>query len=157
MINAVLWWVTEIEKHFGTVTDKLAIAIVFRDNTDFKAHAISKHHIDIFRRIVRTGVIITPKFRPPNGHKILNFLIALKAKQEDVAASKLSNETNELFGIMERTWMKFLNEFEGDRGKSKQKMNALWGSNPMSDHTKDFFNKSYQSALTKWNTIQIQK
>lgn len=155
LINAVLWRITEIEIHFGTVTDKLAIELAFLNDPDFKTHDISKQHISIFRRIVRTGIILTPKFRPPNGHKILDFLIALKTKQEEVAASKFSTQDAEQFEIMEQSWIKFIMEFEGDESKAKQKMISISGK--VSPGMKELLNTSYKSAMSKWNTIQDQK
>ena len=157
LINSVLWRVTEIEKHFGTVTDKLAIEMAYSSSPDFATHEVSNFHISVFKRIVRTGVISTPKFRPPNGHKILDFLISLKAKQDEIAASKSLEMEAEQFDMLKKTWVKIIGEFEGDETKAKQKMVTLWGKGQMNETTKGLFNNSYKSALSEWNTLQDQK
>jgi hypothetical protein len=94
-IRNAMYYVHEVERIFGTLTDKNQISNVL-PLCDPQTIFLTPYNLEVFKRIVSTCVLSDPKFRPPNGYKILGFLTFLYQKQQTRIGEAQQQERNEL-------------------------------------------------------------
>lgn len=91
-----MWLVRDVEQVFGTLTDKLRISNDLPKNCP----EIFQEDLQVFRFMVKNGVLKEARFRPPEGYRILDFLTylsQLQALQSPKTDATQRKELNEIY------------------------------------------------------------
>lgn len=133
---------------FGTLTD---IQAIYR-TPEIGEHEFSETDIKFLRRIIETGIIANPLFRRPDGHKTLNFIIALRNEQAKRYNAKREQERIDLIHVFKNAWIRNIEKANGDIEAAKTRMAEFWGSNlEMDSSTRSIFNQAYKLAKSQWD------
>lgn len=154
VIDYLLLRVQDINRIFGTVTDKRKIGAAFTANPHLQTPGLSDADIINFRRIVETGVLKNQIFRPPAGYEVLGFLIALKDMQERQLQSQIKVQDDDYAGIVADRIFSMFAANDGDLKAVKAHIKEKFSK--MGEYSQALINKAYLIAKHKWETHVTQ-
>jgi hypothetical protein len=147
-ISLLLSRMHDIQRIFGTIKNVAMIDCVFCENPELDTPWLSESDIIIFRRIVETGILKQPIFRPPVGHEVLGFLIALKDAQERQRAVKFEAYERELTEMVAERLFLFFVQHNGNLEAAKYEMADKFKNH--NEYTRGVFNQAYLIAKKQW-------
>lgn len=149
-IDYLLLRVQDINRIFGTVTDIGLIGQVFMKYPQLQTPPLSDADIVNFRRIVETGVLKNPIFRPPVGHEVLGFLIALKDIQERQLQSQIMAQDDEFAGLIADRISSMFAAKDGDLEAVMENIRDKFSK--FNGYSQALINRAYLIAKHKWET-----
>ena len=149
-LNYLLLRIQDINRIFGTVTDIHKMAQLFLEYPQLQTPALSDADIVNFRRIVETGILKNPIFRPPVGHDVLGFLIALKDIQDRQLQSQIRAQDDEFAGLIADRIFSMFSANNGDLEAVVENIRDKFSK--FNGYSQALINRAYSIAKNKWET-----
>jgi len=150
-IENLLRRVCEALAIMGDNPQKEAITRLVDEHPDLLPE-FSEKELLAFRHLVRTGAVKDTRFMPPKGYKVHGLLMHLREIQVRKYLKTIGEQRIELIQVVAATWLKKFEAANGDIGKAKEAMKALWGVSQMDSNTRSIFNQAFLIAKEKWET-----
>jgi len=149
-IENLLRRVCEALAIMGDNPQKEAITRLVDEHPDLLPE-FSEKELLAFRHLVRTGAVKDTRFMPPKGYKVHGLLMHLREIQVRKYLRSVENQRLEMVEIMAGTWLKSIENANGDIAQAKEKVKALWGVSQMDSNTRSIFNQAFLIAKEKWD------
>lgn len=148
IINDTMYRVRQVYQQFGTITDKTLLETSFQSDPTLETPPITQTNIQVFRRIVSTGIMTNALFRPPAGHKVLGFLIALYNLQQQQLQRLEKIGTESLEEAVAEMWLMKFKKHDGRIKDAQKEVKDLFGT--PDEYTAKLLNQSYTKARKQW-------